>query len=55
MGIMQKKMETTIQGLGFSDWGYVGLMENRMGTTVWVQLLVVFDDFRAVKCSGFRV
>ena len=28
-------MKTTIQGLGFRvDWGYIGILENRMETTI---------------------
>ena len=29
MGIMEKKMETTIV-----HWGYIGIMENKMETTL---------------------
>ena len=36
LGIMEKKMETTIQGLGFGGLyrDYIGIVENDMKTTV---------------------
>ena len=33
-GLMEKKMETTIVGLGFKVWGYIGIMEKKMETTI---------------------
>ena len=31
-------METTIVYIGVIYWGYIGIMENKMETTIWVVL-----------------
>ena len=32
MGIMEKKMETTIQGCIGESWGYIGILEKKIET-----------------------
>ena len=34
MGIMEKNMETTAMGYIGIYWGYIGVMENKMETTI---------------------